>query len=212
MRTNDLINALAADAGRESMSLGKAATIALIGGAAVTATIFFVAIGMRADIAQVLHSIRFLFKFAVVLALGIPAAVVAMRLGRPGTVIGQWGWALVLAPVLLVLGVLVELATVSKLQLPTNLVGPNWQYCVTVIPMLAAAPLAGILFALRYGAPTNGPLAGAAAGIAAASIAAAFYASHCPDDSPLFVATSYPIAIGIVALFGSLIGKRMLRW
>lgn len=212
MRTNDLIKAIAADAGSKSAPMGETATLALIGGAAITATIFFVTLGARPDIAQALQTFRFLFKFMFVVALGVPAAVVAMRLGRPGAVIGQWGRALALAPLLLALGVLMELATVPQPLWTTKLFGTNWRECLTFIPMLSIAPLACILLALRHAAPTNGRLAGAVAGVAAASIAAVFYASHCVDDSPLFVATWYPIAIGIVALVGSLVGARVLRW
>jgi hypothetical protein len=43
-------------------------------------------------------------------------------------------------------------------------------------------------------------------------IAATFYASNCTDDSPLFVATWYPLAIGIVVLAGYVAGSRCLRW
>ena len=44
------------------------------------------------------------------------------------------------------------------------------------------------------------------------AIAATFYASNCPDDSGLFVATWYPLATGIVVLAGYLIGSRSLKW
>jgi hypothetical protein len=55
-------------------------------------------------------------------------------------------------------------------------------------------------------------LAGATAGLAAAGIGALLYASHCQDDSPLFMATWYVIATVIVALIGALLGTRFLRW
>ena len=51
-----------------------------------------------------------------------------------------------------------------------------------------AAPLVGALLALRQGAPEHPAFAGAAAGLLAGAIGAACYATHCPDDSPLFVA------------------------
>ena len=43
-------------------------------------------------------------------------------------------------------------------------------------------------------------------------LAAAIYAWHCPDDSPLFVATWYTIAISMVTAVGFLLGRRLLRW
>jgi hypothetical protein len=38
------------------------------------------------------------------------------------------------------------------------------------------------------------------------------YASHCTDDSPLFVATWYTIATALMATIGALVGSRVLRF
>ena len=46
----------------------------------------------------------------------------------------------------------------------------------------------------------------------AGAIGAVFYAAHCPDDSPFFVASWYAIAIGAVTILGAFAGRRMLRW
>ena len=55
-------------------------------------------------------------------------------------------------------------------------------------------------------------MAGALAGAAAAGIAATLYASNCPDDSPLFVASWYPLASLITVAVGAVAGDRFLRW
>jgi hypothetical protein len=47
---------------------------------------------------------------------------------------------------------------------------------------------------------------------AAGGIAASFYAVHCTDDSPLFVATWYTIAIAGLALVGAAAADRLARW
>ena len=60
-----------------------------------------------------------------------------------------------------------------------------------LIPMLSVLPLAALLFALRQGAPSRPALTGAVAGLAATGIGATLYASHCMDDSPLFMAAWY---------------------
>jgi hypothetical protein len=65
---------------------------------------------------------------------------------------------------------------------------------------------------LRHGAPARPALAGALAGLISAGFAATLYASNCTDDSPLFVATWYPIAIAMVSAAGALIGSRMLKF
>jgi hypothetical protein len=72
--------------------------------------------------------------------------------------------------------------------------------------------LAAVLYALRRGAPTHPAIAGAVGGLLSAGIAATLYASHCPDDSPLFLAAWYTIGIVLMTGIGALIGSRLLRW
>ncbi len=62
------------------------------------------------------------------------------------------------------------------------------------------------------GAPMRPGLAGMVAGLLAGGLGAALYAAHCPDDSPLFVATWYSLAIAIVMVIGGAVGHRILRW
>ena len=84
--------------------------------------------------------------------------------------------------------------------------------CLTFIPLIGIGPLALLLIALRHGATSHPALGGAVAGLAAGGIAATFYAAHCTDDSPLFVATWYTIAIAILALIGAIGARRFARW
>jgi hypothetical protein len=55
-------------------------------------------------------------------------------------------------------------------------------------------------------------VSGAVAGLLAGGLAATLYATHCPDDSPLFVAIWYSLAIALVVLAGAVVGRRVLRW
>jgi hypothetical protein len=84
--------------------------------------------------------------------------------------------------------------------------------CLVAIPLIAVGPLAAFLLALRSGAPTAPRRAGAAAGLVAAGLAATLYAAHCSDDSPLFVAAWYSLAISLVVAAGAVLGPRVLRW
>jgi hypothetical protein len=45
-----------------------------------------------------------------------------------------------------------------------------------------------------------------------AGLGATFYAAHCADDSPLFVATWYTLAALVVAALGAAIGSKVLRY
>jgi hypothetical protein len=175
------------------------------------ATLFFTEIGFRPDIADAVQSIRFLFKFVVTISLAATAINATFGFARPDSFRFRGDFLLV-APVLLACAVAVELATVPTGQWMTNLVGHNARFCLTLIPLLAIGPLICLLAALRRGAPSNPGQAGAMAGLAAGGIAATFYAANCNDDSPLFVATWYPIAVFAVTLAGYFIGRRLLRW
>jgi hypothetical protein len=75
------------------------------------------------------------------------------------------------------------------------------------LPLLAAS-----LVGLRHGAPTRPALTGAVAGLMSSGLAATLYASHCTDDSPLFVATWYTVATALVTAIGALAGSKVLRF
>jgi hypothetical protein len=119
---------------------------------------------------------------------------------------------LVPAPALVIMAVIVELFLVPPGTWSTRLVGTNSMVCLTYIPLMGIGPLAIFLVALRHSAPAKPALAGAVAGLLAGGIAATFYAAQCTDDSPLFVATWYTIAIIGLALVGTAGGHRFARW
>jgi hypothetical protein len=102
--------------------------------------------------------------------------------------------------------------TVSSRLWMTRLVGTNWMHCLMLIPLLSIPPLVALILALREGAPRHPALTGALAGAAAAGVAATIYATNCTDDSPLFVASWYPLATLIVVAAGALAGRRFLSW
>ena len=80
------------------------------------------------------------------------------------------------------------------------------------IPAMSLPLLVAALVGLRHGAPSRPAVAGAIAGMVSAGLAATLYASHCTDDSPLFVATWYTLAALAVAAVGALAGSRVLRF
>jgi hypothetical protein len=211
MKTDDLITLMTQDA-PVRMRYGRALAIALGTGVVLSALLLIVTVGLRHNMATVFETARVLFKIVVTIVLAVLAARLAMRIGRPGEETRRPALLLAL-PALMVAGaVLAELFVVPAAAWKTSMMGRNALFCLFFVPVLALAPLAGLLWALRQGAPQNPTTAGMAAGLAAGSIAAAIYAWHCPDDSPLFVATWYTIAIAIVTGTGALLGHRLLRW
>lgn len=212
MKTDDLINALVIDLPASRLRFTRRLVGAVALGALISAALFLLTMGLRPDIESARATLRFLFKFVVTLSLAATAGGLVYRLARPGVPTGGWRRALLLAPALLALGVGAELAATPPATWLPGLVGANAIYCLMLIPLLSLAPLALLMLALRDGAPTRPGLTGAAAGLVASGVAAAIYASHCTDDSPLFVAAWYSLATGVVTLAGYVIGKRVLRW
>lgn len=212
MRTDDLINALVADLTVSKLRFRRIFIAAIVLGSMIAAIVFFSGIGLRPDIRPAFESVRFLAKLAISLSLAAAAIGLLSRIARPGVSAGPWAAALTAAPALLAVAVAGELAVTPSSAWAPKLIGSNALLCLTFIPLLSAAPLACLIWALRRGAPTSPGLAGLVAGLAASGIGAAFYASHCPDDSPLFVASWYSIATAMVALIGYFAGSRCLRW
>jgi hypothetical protein len=121
-------------------------------------------------------------------------------------------WLLMIPAGLLVAGISGEMMMPQRLPMMTRLVGHNSKVCMTAIPLISLPLLAASLYGLRHGAPERPAVSGAIAGLMSAGLAATLYASHCTDDSPLFVATWYTIATALVTALGALIGSKVLRY
>ena len=146
-------------------------------------------------------------------SLGAAAAItIALHLSRPEASLRGWVWLLIIPAGLLVGGISGEMMVPQRLPMMTRLVGSNSKVCMTAIPMMSLPLLAASLVGLRHGAPTRPAAAGAMAGLLSAGLAATVYASHCTDDSPLFVATWYSLAAALVTALGALLGSKLLRF
>ena len=212
MDTNELISVLAADTRPPSATLSSVWWAAAGVAIALAAAVFFAMLGPRADIATAAETPHFLFKFVFTIVLAVSAFGCVRALSRPGE---TWRRAipyLAAAPALFVMAVIVELFLLPSDTWSAKLVGTNSVVCLTYITLIGIGPLAIFLRTLRHGAPTRPALAGAVAGLLAGGIAATFYAAQCTDDSPLFVATWYTIAIAGLAILGAAGASRISRW
>jgi hypothetical protein len=211
MDTDQLIRTLAADNTR-ARPVGFVLALALLAAAPVSLLMFFAELGVRPDVMTAMHNPFFDLKFAVTLALATSAILVSLHLSRPEASMRGWGWLFLIPAGLLVAGISGEMMMPQRLPMMTRLVGQNSRVCMTAIPAMSLPLLVAALIGLRHGAPTRPALAGAVAGLMSAGLAATFYASHCTDDSPLFVATWYPIATALVTAVGALAGSKVLRF
>jgi hypothetical protein len=211
MRTEELIRALAADGSRPVAPIGRTLWRALGVGVLLSTTLFLLVLHPRPDIGRAVLTLPFDFKLVVVACEAAAAAVFLGCAALPTSPVGhRWLWWL--APLVLAVGVIVELAATPAGSWSARLIGHNAVHCLSLIPMLSMPVLACLFVVLRRAAPLRPPLAGATAGLVSGGVGGVLYALTCPDDSPLFVATWYTIAIGAVAAASALWGRRWLRW
>ena len=212
MDTDQLIRTLAADNSHRARPVGLALMLALLAAAPVSLLMFFTELGVRPDVMIAMRNPFFDLKFAVTLALAISAIAVSLHLSRPEASLRSFGWWLLIPAGILTAGISGEMMMPQRLPMMTRLVGKNSWVCMTAIPALSLPILTGALIGLRHGAPARPAVAGAIAGLLSAGLAATLYASHCTDDSPLFVATWYTIATALVTAIGALAGPKLLRF
>lgn len=211
MKTDDLITLMAQDA-PVRLRYSRGMMLALGVGIVLSALLLTSTVGLRHNLASVVETPRVFFKIMVTILLAVLAVRLVSRIGRPGAATRLPALLLVVPVMAVSAAVFTELVALPVASWRANWLGGNALFCLFFVPLLSLAPLAALLFILRNGAPENPTSAGAAAGLAAGAIAAAIYAWHCPDDSPLFLATWYTIAIGAVTAVGALLGRRLLRW
>ena len=212
METEELIRTLAADNSHRARPVGFVLALALLAAAPVSLAMFMMGLGVRPDVMTAMHNPFFDLKFVITLALATSAIVVGLHLSRPEASLKGWGWLLLIPAGIVAAGIAGEMMMPQRLPMMTRLIGSNSRVCVMAIPLMSLPLLAGALIGLRHGAPARPALAGALAGLISAGLAATLYASHCTDDSPLFVATWYLIATAAVTAVGALLGAKVLRF
>jgi hypothetical protein len=212
METEQLIRTLAADSRQRAWPVGLVLALALFAAGPVSIAMFFAMLGVRPDVMTAMHNPFFDLKFIVTLALASSAIAIGLHLSRPEATLRRWAWLLLVPVVLLAGGIASEMMLPQRAPMMTRLIGNNSRVCLVAIPLLSLPLLVAALIALRHGAPTRPAVAGAIAGMLSAGLAATLYASHCTDDSPLFVVTWYTIGTALMAAIGALAGARVLRF
>ena len=156
---------------------------------------------------------RFCLKFVDSLAFALPSLLLMLRLARPDAKPRALALWLVAPFILLAAGVVVELfdRAAKRVDVPAH--GRERDALHDHDSDAGGARPGGAhRRAARRRAASPGSDWGAGRRGAAAGIAALFYASSCPDNSPLFVATWYPLATLICIGVGALAGRRFLAW
>jgi len=209
--TSALIRSLAHEAAEEEPSQGLrfnrllmlAAGFSLLLSIALALGVF----GIRPNLPAVLAGAPFLFKFATMLLLAAGGLALVRRAGEPGT--SSSGW-MMLIPGFLVLAMGLALDSSGFPLLGRH--GGAVPSCVGAIVLLSLPALAAGLGVLKRGVPVQPLRAGLAAGFLAGTIGGAAYAFVCTNDGAIFVAAWYGLSVLLVALFGAVIGRRILVW
>lgn len=213
MNTQDLIRAVVADNAHVEPPVARTLLLALVPALLAAAGFYMLVMELRSDFWwSIVHSPRFQFKFLYTAAIALTAFLLARRLSRPEESARGLIWLLAIPAVMIASGVAVELYLVPADHWSVYAIGQNAVACTLLIPLLSLAPLVAVFYALRGGAPSNPALAGAMGGLLSAALGAFLYASHCVDDSPLFVSIWYTIGMSAVTLAGAALGARLLKW
>jgi hypothetical protein len=136
---------------RPTRSLTGTVVAALAVGFALSAVLFWITPGPRANLAAAATTVRFDLKVVEMLLLAAAAGVLALRLARPGADVKSAMGLVLFVPILLAAAALIEFALVGP-QWRTKLVGSNSLICLMAIPLLALPVLAALLCAMRCGA------------------------------------------------------------
>jgi hypothetical protein len=125
----------------------------------------------------------------------------------------RYAWTFLLpAPLLLGAGVATELIRTPSSTWSTRMVGNNPAACFMLVSLFSLPILTGVFYVLRDGRVISPVCAGAIAGLLASSVAALVYVWHCPQLSPLYIATWHGLAVLTIAVIGAVLGNRFLRY
>lgn len=211
MRTDDLIDALAANAGpapggplarRLALLVGLGVAVALAG--------VLIWLKVRPDLMDVMSGGFFWLKAAYTGVLGLAGFLAVERLARPT---GSPRRGLVLGLIVLVGFVVAGLIQFGMADDPMSMLrGQSWTRCsLNILALGGPTTLVG-LWVVRGLAPTRPTLAGFATGALAGGVAATVYGLHCAESTFVFVGFWYSLGILACAALGALLGRIALRW
>jgi hypothetical protein len=211
MRTDDLIAELSKSPW-PTMRPGPRIAVATIGGWLVALTGLMLVFGSPMKSVALTGAMPFATKMGYPLALAALALLALVAAGRPGQRLSP-RVGLILVPIaVLLIAVGTELVPTAPAGWPALLFGTTFLRCLTAVTLASMPILAAMLWAYRILAPTQLALAGFLAGLGAGAAAAVAYALYCPETTASFLVGSYTPAILMPAIFGALLGPRLLRW
>ncbi|MGE0829505.1 MAG: NrsF family protein [Hyphomonadaceae bacterium] len=211
MKTEQLVEALSHGAGAQPRGVvERRIMIAAAIGVAISILLVPLLFGFRSDMGRSILPV--LLKAGFGLTAAMSAAPLLFELARPNTrALHLLSPALLFAAVSLTIAVVAYLTATPEGRMYAWL-GGGVPECLYRIPLLALPIAIALVIAVRGLGATRPTLAGAAIGGVSGSLAAIAYASCCPMDSALYVASWYLAAILFCAAVGGIMLGRALKW
>ena len=213
MKTDDLISALSAGLDPiPRQAVGNRLALGLGLGAAISAALMVLWLGVRADLMHAMMTGPFWMKFAYAFAVAMLGFGLIDRLARPDGEGGVFG-PLILCPLAIMIALAIyQLTGAPDDQRMAMMMGGSAQVCARNIVILSLPVFAGLFWSLRALAPTRLTLSGAVAGVLAGAAGTFIYAFHCTESAAPFVAIWYTLGIAAMGVLGAALGRLMLRW
>lgn len=213
MRTDELIDALAVDAGPAPRGApARKLGLAALAGAAIVLALVLLVLHTRPDLRDAMATRFFWMRAGYTAVLALAGFWACERLARPGAS-GRKAFGLAGVALVLYFGLalfrLMEAEVDARMSM---LMGGSAMHCLRSIVMLGLPMLAVALAAMRGLAPTRPTLAGFAAGLFSGAVCATLYGLHCGESAMIFVSAWYTLGVLLVGLLGAAIGRWALRW
>ena len=171
-----------------------------------------VGLGVRADLTTTRVMLFLFLKLAFTIGIVGVASIYLAKLSRPGGERKISSGLVILPFIAIVLIAAINLGFAPKSHWNKMIMGDEWLECLLSIPIIAIAPFAIAIWAVRRAAPTSLVRAGAFAGLVSGGVSAMAFALHCSDDSLPFIAVWYGSTIVLCTFAGAIFGSRLLRW
>lgn len=211
MRTDELIEALALDAGPTRKVPPRLAAAAALGGVGALG-VLILWLGFRPDLGDAVATRMFWMKAVYTALLAMGGFWAIERASRPaGSPRKGLAVALAVFALLAAAGFWQFMHADAADRMPM-LMGHSWRRCPRNILVLGLPILAAVLLVVRDLAPTRLTLAGASAGLFSGGVAATIYGLHCPEHTMAFVAVWYSLGVAAVTALGAVLGPWALRW
>jgi hypothetical protein len=215
MKTDELIKMLSTNLEpanvnelRNTMLLALAVAVGVV----TAICLGWAGLNMRTDMGNEGHWGFIMIALVITLGFAAAGAHMLLKFARPGH--SRRGPLLLLGSLFLVVltGLIATLPAPNHAPWNSMMAAGSWGTCLICIPIFAVIPFGALIWGLRKAAPTHLMLTGAIAGLVAGALAAAAVVVHQAGPSAAFIVLWYGGPIVLCALFGALIGPRLLRW